>query len=57
LTTRCPEWAPQEIVNYVVVTLKISGIISLLSMMYFFGAITVAEILRQHLKHYKSDYI
>ena len=54
---RCPEWNRLEIVNYVVVTLKISGIVALLSMIYFFGAVAVAEILRQHLKHYKSDYI
>lgn len=57
LEERCPEWSRREIVNYVVVTLKISGMISFLSMMYFFGAVAVAEILRQHLKHYKSDYI
>eukprot|EP00602_Paraphysomonas_sp_CaronLab_P000778 CAMPEP_0185029802 /NCGR_PEP_ID=MMETSP1103-20130426/16350_1 /TAXON_ID=36769 /ORGANISM="Paraphysomonas bandaiensis, Strain Caron Lab Isolate" /LENGTH=325 /DNA_ID=CAMNT_0027564689 /DNA_START=366 /DNA_END=1343 /DNA_ORIENTATION=+ len=54
---RCPEWSDTDIIGFVIITLKISGIISFLAMIYFFGAVTVAEILRQNLKHYKSDYI
>jgi hypothetical protein len=41
----------------VLVSIKISGIVSLVCTLYFFGAIAVGEVLRQNLKNYKSEYI
>lgn len=56
-TKLCPEWSDADVLNYVLVTLKISGIVAFICTLYFFGAIIVAEILRQNLANYKSDYI
>jgi hypothetical protein len=54
---RCPEWSNEDVSRYVLVTIKISGIVSLICTIYFFGAIAVGEVLRQNLKNYKSEYI
>jgi hypothetical protein len=54
---RCPEWDADEIVTFMVIALKIFGMVAFISMIYYFGAVSVTDITRKSLKHYRSEFI
>ena len=54
---RCPEWTVTEVVNLTVLDVKIAGVVAFLCLMYLFGALIVAGLLRENLKNYKSEFI
>jgi len=56
-TDQCPEWNADEIVTFMVINLKIFGMVAFISMIYYFGAVSVTDITRKSLKHYRSEFI
>ena len=56
-TNRCPTWSSSEIIQYLSVDLLMSGTTAILSTIYIFGAIFVAEVVRRNLRNYKCEYI
>ncbi len=53
----CPEWTTKEILDLLVLDLRISGIIAFVSAIYLLGALIVSFIVLRSLKYYKTDYI
>lgn len=56
-TDQCPEWNADEIVTFMVINLKIFGMVAFISMIYYFGAVSVTDITRKSLKYYRSEFI
>lgn len=46
-----------EIVTFMVINLKIFGMVAFISMIYYFGAVSVTDITRKSLKYYRSEFI
>ncbi len=57
LTNRCPEWTKFEIVTLLASDLRLAGMVSTVSILYLFGALIVAFLVRSNLKNYKSDFV
>jgi hypothetical protein len=57
VTRRCPEWSTDEVIKLLVLDLKLTGTVSLVSIVYLIGAIVVALLLRISLKNYKTEYV
>ena len=53
----CPEWTKREIIRYVQVYLKMSGLTALSSMIFILAGITSAYTLVQTLREYRCEYI
>jgi len=56
-TERCPEWSKAEIIQLLVLDLKISGIIAFACAVYLIGAFIVAFLVRRNLLNYKTEYV
>lgn len=54
---RCPEWSKSEVIQLLVLDLKISGIIAFASAVYLIGAFIVAFLVRRNLLNYKTEYV